>query len=608
MRFSITKKIILLILTMIIIISLSTFAMYHSIQSIGEQVVEKSSMLIVKSIEEGIIHIGGDDLYALSPEKKQRLRRLISALTTRRGNILSIVLIDSSHKIILSSTKEIEGSIYRNPEEINMLNSWETKIYHRTWDDLTKVLDIIVPFEKNGVLRVVLSRYEIESFIHDLPLILLISLSPIIFLFIIGIIIITRIYHQPLQSLNQAIAKFSEGDFKYRINYTRQDEFTDTFTALNRSMDRMAFLKEGYKTTERKIYSLLQAVQDSIIVLDTEQMPSSYNKATLKLFKTTDQKFTERFLEILAINQPLKELIHNASQQGKKIAEKDMPLFFTEELHLSMRVTVQPLWEEDKFLGTFITLKDLRSIKEIEHNLLRAMKYGVITNLTSSISHELKNPLSALAMHGEIVENRIQKTEFAGKEQSLKSLHTIQSELKRLNRIIHQFLSLARKSKTRLDFYECNTLIQEVILLVQQQALENKITLNIDLKQNMPKLYGDADQIKQVILNILLNAFDAIEKGGQIKIESKQENNRIKLFIEDNGKGIPAAIQKQIFELYFSTKEEGGGIGLALCKNIIEAHEGTITFRSTEGKGTQFCITLPIREKTITSTRAQGSA
>jgi signal transduction histidine kinase len=607
MRFSITKKIVLLIVIMIIMILLSTFTMYHGIQSIGEQVVEKSSILIVKSIEEGLIHIGGDNIYLLSPEKKQGLRRLISALATRRGNILSIVLIDSTYKIILSSSKEIEGNTYRNPQEIAMLNSLETKIYHRTWDDSTPVLDIIVPFEKKGVLRVVLSRYEIESFMHDLPLILLISLAPIIFLFIIGIIIITRIYQQPLQSLNQAIAKFSEGDFKYRINYTRQDEFTDTFTALNRSMDRMAFLKEGYKTTERKIHSLLQAVQDSIIVLDADQIPSSYNKATLKLFKTTDQKFGERFLEILSINQALKQLIHTASQQGRKIVENDIPIFFPEDTHQSMRVTVHPLWEDEKLIGTFITFKDLRSIKEIENNLLRAMKYGVITNLTSSISHELKNPLSALAMHGEIVENRIQKTEFNGKEQSLKSLHTIQSELKRLNRIIHQFLSLARKSKTQLDFYDCNTLINEVILLVQQQALENKITLEIKLKENMPKLYGDADQIKQVILNILLNAFDALEKGGIVKVETKQENNRIKIYIEDNGKGIPVTIQKKIFELYFSTKEDGGGIGLALCKNIVEAHEGTITFHSKEGKGSQFCLILPIREKTITSTRTQGN-
>jgi signal transduction histidine kinase len=146
-----------------------------------------------------------------------------------------------------------------------------------------------------------------------------------------------------------------------------------------------------------------------------------------------------------------------------------------------------------------------------------------------------------------------------------------------------------------------------VILLVQQQALENKITLEIKLKENMPKLYGDADQIKQVILNILLNAFDALEKGGIVKVETKQENNRIKIYIEDNGKGIPVTIQKKIFELYFSTKEDGGGIGLALCKNIVEAHEGTITFHSKEGKGSQFCLILPIREKTITSTRTQGN-
>ena len=601
MRLSSAKKILLLIIIMLTVLSLATIIIYHSVRSLGEQVMEKSSMLIVKSIQEGLLQIAGEDLSVLTPEKKQRLRRLISSLTTRRGNILSIILIDSTNKIILSSSIETEGNIYRSPEEINLLRSEEVKLNKRTWDNATPVFDIIVPFEKKGVLRVVLSRSEIETSMHDLPVLLLILMLFILFLSFIIIFVVIRIYHRPLKSLNQAITKFSEGDYKYRIKYNHRDEFTDTFTALNRSFDRLTSLKEGYKSTEKKIHSLLQAVQDSIIVLDQEQIPTSFNKATLKLFKTNKNNFKDKFLDILRMNQSLIECIHEASQPGNTIVEKDIPLFFSEDSHLSMRISIQPLWEEGKLIGTFITLKDLRSIREIENNLLRAMKYGVITNLTSSISHEIKNPLSALAMHSEVIESRIKKAAFSGKDQSLKSLHTIQNEIKRLNRIIHQFLELARKSKTQLDYFDSNNLVKEVILLVQQQAQENKISLKLILSDKLPKLYGDADQIKQVILNIILNAFAAIENSGIIKIETKRDKDRIKIFIEDNGKGIPKEVQKQIFELYFSTKEDGGGIGLSLCKSIIEAHEGSISFRSAEGKGTQFCINLPIRERTITA-------
>jgi signal transduction histidine kinase len=603
MRLSILKKITILILMLLIILSLAVYTMYYGIQSLGKQMVEQSSLLIVKSIEEAVRQVGGEHIFDLVPEKKQRLRRLISGLTTRRGSILSIILIDSTHQIILSSTKEVEGNTYLNADELQLLATTETKIHRRIWDDMTPVLDIIVPIEKAGLLRVVLARDEIESYLKDLPILLLASFAFITSLFLIGIALIVRIYRKPLQSLNQAVEKFSQGDYQFRVNYTHQDEFTDTFTALNRSMDQMVFLKEGYKTTEKKIHALLQAVQDGILVLDNEHKPTSFNKATLKLLNTTDQKFPSRFLEILENNPLLTDLIHSAAKQGKTVHEKNIALFLTEDVHLSLSVTLIPLWEENKFVGTIITLKDVRSIKEIENNLLRAMKYGIITNLTSSISHELKNPLSALAMHGEIVENRIQKTEFNGKDQSLKSLHTIQNEVKRLNRIIQQFLSLTRKSKEQLDYYDCNKIIDEVLLLVQQQAQENNISLELDLKNNLPLLYGDADQIKQVIINIVINAFAAMENGGILKVATKRDNGRIKLHIDDNGKGIPVNIQKHIFDLYFSTKEEGGGIGLALCKNIVEAHEGKITFRSTEGKGTHFCIILPIREPTITDTK-----
>ncbi|TFG96022.1 MAG: hypothetical protein E4H13_12675, partial [Calditrichales bacterium] len=265
---------------------------------------------------------------------------------------------------------------------------------------------------------------------------------------------------------------------------------------------------------------------------------------------------------------------------------------------------IQPLKEEDVLHGAVLTFKDLNLVHELENNLLRSMKFGVITNLASSISHEIKNPLSAMALHAEILEGRIKKLDMEGKSQVLQSVQTLQSESARLSRIIEQFLTLARPTKPELNLIDMNKIIAEVIILVRQQAQENNINLSSELDSGIGIIYGDEDQLKQVVLNILLNAFAALTNGGDVEVKSRAEYEKVIISIRDTGIGISESIQKKIFDLYFTTKKDGGGVGLAICKNIVTAHDGKLFYETNEGKGTTFFISLPTKDPTtIRSTR-----
>ena len=267
-------------------------------------------------------------------------------------------------------------------------------------------------------------------------------------------------------------------------------------------------------------------------------------------------------------------------------------------------MSIQALKEENMIQGAVLTFKDLHLINELENNLLRSMKYGVITNLASSISHEIKNPLSAMALHAEILEGRLKKVEFDQKSQVMHSLETLQSESRRLNRIIQQFLTLARPAKLELNLINLNKVIEEVLELVHQQAQEDGISLTSDLDPTLGVIYGDEDQLKQVILNIILNAFSATDAGGRVEVTSHMSADRISVLIRDTGRGIPEEIREKIFDLYFTTKKDGGGVGLSVCQNIIKAHDGQIDFESEPGKGTLFIISLPKKDPTtIRSTR-----
>lgn len=411
-------------------------------------------------------------------------------------------------------------------------------------------------------------------------------------------------YSQPLQELDQAISRMDANDFDYRVKYKKKDEFTDTFVKLNRTIEKVSYLKEDYKKAEKRIISLLKAVNESILVLDIKNKVTSFNDATFKLFKSTRKDFPDKFAKILAHNRELHDQISNVMQSERQVREKEGTIFLPDDTQLMVKLNIQPLKEEDLIQGAVVTFKDLHLIKELENNLLRSMKYGVITNLASSISHEIKNPLSAMGLHAEILEGRLKKMEFDQKAQVLQSVETLQSESNRLNRIIEQFLNLARPSKLSLNLISINKVIEEILELVQQQAQELAIIVKPDLGFPMGVLYGDEDQIRQVLLNIILNAFAAMPHGGKISIRTRTEGEKVFIDISDTGVGIPREIGDKIFDLYFTTKKDGGGIGLSVCKNIIIAHDGLIDFETEEGRGTTFRIQLPVKDPTtIRSTR-----
>jgi signal transduction histidine kinase len=209
-----------------------------------------------------------------------------------------------------------------------------------------------------------------------------------------------------------------------------------------------------------------------------------------------------------------------------------------------------------------------------------------------------------MALHAEILEGQFKKMEIKQKTKVLKSIETLQSESRRLNRIIQQFLTLARPSKLELNLIKLNKIVEDVLELVHQQAQEIGVLIASDLDPSIGAIYGDEDQLKQVLLNLILNAFAATDVGGRVEVSTRSEHEKVIIQVKDTGRGIPEGVRNNIFDLYFTTKKDGGGIGLSVCQNIIKVHDGRIDFESVEGEGTIFTIVLPIKDPTtIRSTR-----
>jgi len=253
-----------------------------------------------------------------------------------------------------------------------------------------------------------------------------------------------------------------------------------------------------------------------------------------------------------------------------------------------IQISLYPLVSESENRGTIMILQDVTEQKRLEQKFIETEKWVLLGRLAASVAHEIRNPLVAIRSLVEIIRDEV--------EGSLKEhAEVILGEVHRLNRVVAELLSLIRPEVANLKKCNLRDLLTEMLLLIRHEAMRNSIRLMSNYKSDNCFAMIDAEKIKQALLNIVLNAIQAVGNGGQIDVELFRESNRIFISVRNDGSPIPEEIAERLFEPFFTTKTNGTGLGLAISRKIVELHGGTLAFTSNE-KYTEFCITLPVGE------------
>lgn len=218
--------------------------------------------------------------------------------------------------------------------------------------------------------------------------------------------------------------------------------------------------------------------------------------------------------------------------------------------------------------------------------------------LSSILAHEIKNPMNSIIINMEVLKTAVHElTEDSPKqrasEKAKKYLNAIEGEILRLDKVIKGFLDFANPSQSTKIKFKLNPLIQETVDFMRNEMAQKKVKLVVDLDPHLPSFLGSPDQIKQALLNLLLNALQSLTDGGVIQVKSTFDGHYIYVSIEDNGPGIEKAILNQIFTPYFTTKARGSGLGLSIVQRVAREHDGEIRVSSEYGKGAEFVLLLP---------------
>lgn len=236
---------------------------------------------------------------------------------------------------------------------------------------------------------------------------------------------------------------------------------------------------------------------------------------------------------------------------------------------------------------------------ETDAKLIQADKLAALGKMAAGIAHEINNPLAVISEKTGWMEDLLAEEEFRGSpnyQEYKTSLEKIMLHVDRARKIIHQMLSYARKMEPRLEDINVNDVVNQTVTFLENMSRINNIKIETDLQPDLPIIAGDQAKLQQVFLNLINNAMDAIGKDGWVKVRTGSENFHITVEVRDNGPGIPKALQKKIFDPFFSTKQAGKGTGLGLwiCFDIVQNMGGKIRLESDEGKGSTFSVALPI--------------
>ena len=249
-----------------------------------------------------------------------------------------------------------------------------------------------------------------------------------------------------------------------------------------------------------------------------------------------------------------------------------------------------------ELIGALVIFSDLTARKEAQRRLAQTERLATLGELMAGVAHEVRNPLTAIRGYVQII--RQQTTLPVHQEY----LSVVLNEIDSINKVIQQLLDFSRPRQSQWQQVQLKALIEEALILVQTSGVQARIDFSTQFDAELPAIVADRELLKQVLLNLLINAVQAIGARGEIRIRTwRDTSTHLALTIEDNGCGIDSDVQKKIFDPFFTTKASGTGLGLALSQRIINAHQGDIRVASQPGCGATFTLILPINPQETSS-------
>ena len=422
---------------------------------------------------------------------------------------------------------------------------------------------------------------------------------------IIGAICVTFLFSavaiRPLGRLRRQLDLIARGEYEPEGPGTAKPA-TDDLSVMASKVSMLGQRLRGaqYEVSDLRgnIDRLLQDLEDAVFIFNRERRLVFASGSVEKFLSNKRSELPDQTVaDVFPPSTTVGLLIAQTSQTGRSIRNRRVPLGAEGGTASGLAVVLLSVDLLETLpggahtgSGLLVRLRDPEAQRKLGHELQTADRLAAINRVSGGVAHEVKNPLNAILLHVEVAKAKLAR----GDTDVAPQMEIISREIMRLDRVVKTFLDFNRPVELNLANVPLQDLVGEIVELARPQAEAGNILVHVEQQAEGVEVRVDRDLFKQVVLNVVVNAMQAMPEGGELRFESFANEDTAGIRISDTGPGIPEELREKIFRLYFTTRQEGSGIGLAMTFRIVQLHDGTIDFTSEPGKGTTFFIRLPI--------------
>jgi signal transduction histidine kinase len=422
--------------------------------------------------------------------------------------------------------------------------------------------------------------------------------------------LLAQLLLRPIHVIKSGLTRLERGEFGVRLDLDQHDEFGELGTFFNAVSAQLSAERSQMAGQVAHLESAVEHLEDAVAIVGPEGRLLFANPAMRALIPEAGAGAS--LDQLIGPDHPLRRL----SEQTLASRQSRGPISATFSVprgDAGERLILSHPVNDDKgtLVGIMLIVRNLEYLSQVESTLRYSRKLAALGRLSAGVAHEVKNPLNSMMIHLELLRQRFDAPATSGaagrggravaevperrvdSAAALEHVDVIAGEIRRLDEVVQGFLKFTRPEDLKLQPVRLGSLFDEVVPIVKPEAERTGVGLEVDCA-GVPDVNGDPAMLRQAFLNLALNACQAMPEGGMLRIRAEADRHRrVVVNISDTGVGIKPEHLQRIFDLYFTTKKSGSGIGLSMVYRTVQMHDGEIEVQSIPGKGTTFRILLP---------------
>jgi signal transduction histidine kinase len=610
------KTIIVLAITLLVTVMAAAFSYLYISEILGQQITDAYDG--ADRLTKQLAYFAENDLPDLSstridtndPEAVRRaLREYLPMDTNILNNLQSDLalwpyvydasIVDASGKILLHTSPQLVGKpALERPNFINVKSARPRRQLRLVYSPAT-VYDVSSPLLLNGVpfgtIRIGVSTVFLRSEIEPRLLrAVYFSIASIFVSFLLAAAV-SNLALGPLKEISRNLDSVSSGTTEaFSGDESEHDELGLVTLKIANLGRQMRDSREIFSALKDNVDQLMSKLQDGLMLFTRD--------SRVVLVSAPVERFLGRPRGAL-LGRTVKEVFSGDTALGVTILEafeRRRPLSqreFVAAAGRRVQVSLDFVQEKSTQIGALLIMRDAESVHRIGDEIEMSRRLSASGRVTGGVAHEVKNPINAIVLHLQLLQNKLAQLD----PDTRRHMDIIGSEIHRLDRVVQTLVDFMRARELHLEEVDLRRLLEDVALLAAPDAEQHGVIVKRDMPGEPLPIKADLDFMKQALLNVVLNGIQAMPRGGQLTISARRDDNAVVAEVCDRGMGIAQEVQDKIFELYFTTKKDGNGIGLAQTYQILQWHYGSVEFESVEGEGTTFRFRIPLATSSLDS-------